>query len=92
MSRNHRRLDLRRWARLRRLVFDLDGWRCRACGKAGRLECDHVRPLGDGGAEYDESNLQSLCRSDHILKTRRERESKLPPDRLAWVRYLANMR
>ena len=26
-------------------VRDLDGWRCRLCGKSGRLEVDHVVPL-----------------------------------------------
>ena len=35
-------------------MFDRDGYRCRTCGKAGRLNCDHVkRSLKDGGAVYD---------------------------------------
>lgn len=33
-----------RWAVLRH-----DGFRCQACGKAGRLECDHVKPIDAGG-------------------------------------------
>ena len=33
------------WFRLRRFVFDRDGWRCRQCGKAGRLEAHHVVPV-----------------------------------------------
>ena len=88
MSRNHRRLDLRRWARVRRLVFDRDGWRCRACGKAGRLECDHRTPLEQGGAEWDMGNLQTLCRRCHFGKTDRERVSKLPPEVRAWRQYI----
>ena len=45
------RTDPRRWRALRLFVFNRDGWRCRVCGRAGRLECDHVVPLHRGGAE-----------------------------------------
>ena len=55
------------YARLRRRCLDRDGWRCRACGKAGRLELDHVVPLQAGGAAMDASNLQALCRRCHFL-------------------------
>ena len=34
-------------------MFDRDGYRCRTCGKAGRLNCDHVKRIEDGGAVYD---------------------------------------
>ena len=88
MSRNHRALDARRWAHVRRLVFDRDGYRCRACGRAGRLECDHRTPLEQGGAEWDMGNLQSLCRTCHIRKTTGERIEKLPADVRAWRRLI----
>ena len=46
MSRNHNSLTgTRAWRRVRLLVFERDGYRCRCCGKAGRLECDHIVPL-----------------------------------------------
>ena len=41
---HHTHLNARRWDAVRRAVFERDGWRCRKCGKAGRLECDHVTP------------------------------------------------
>ena len=64
MSRNHvSRLHARRWARVRRAVLDRDGWRCRKCGKAGRLEVDHIVP-DPGRDPFDMGNLQVLCRAD----------------------------
>lgn len=60
------------WRGLRRRIFERDGWRCRTCGRAGRLECDHIKNWRDGGAFWEENNLQTLCRGCHIEKTRRE--------------------
>ena len=85
MSRHHVRLNAARWRRVRREVFERDGWRCRECGKAGRLECDHVEPLEHGGAPWDMANLQTLCRTCHIEKTKLE---NLNPMRLGWDDYV----
>lgn len=46
--------------RLRPLIFERDGYRCRRCGSTSRLEVDHVIPLARGGSN-DPSNLQTLC-------------------------------
>lgn len=35
---------------------------------------DHIIPIADGGALYDERNLQSLCISCHGKKTRKEQK------------------
>ena len=71
------------------MVFDRDGWACVTCGKAGRLEADHIKPLEDGGAVYDLVNLQALCRGCHWSKSQEERRGKpTPPEVLAWRRYL----
>ena len=77
-----------RWQRLRRRIKDRDGWRCRECGKAGRLEVDHVTRLQDGGDPWDPSNLQTLCRSCHVSKTRAENARPESPERTAWRDYL----
>lgn len=61
------------WRRVRASILNRDGHRCRQCGRAGRLEVDHVRPLKDGGDRFDPRNLQALCRGCHIEKTRQER-------------------
>ena len=86
MSRHHvTMLHTPQWRRLRRVVFDRDYWRCKSCGKRGRLECDHVVPMHLGGAAFDPANLQTLCRGCHIDKTRTEnREHGLTPARQAW--------
>lgn len=41
-------------------------WRCSECGRAGRLEVHHVKPLAEGGAAYDLANLRVLCRPCHF--------------------------
>lgn len=66
------KLNRRLWAVVRRRVFERDGYRCRKCGKAGRLDCDHIKPLAFGGAAYDMGNLQALCKRCHIEKTKAE--------------------
>ena len=77
MSLHHLRLDNRRWRALRRAVIERDGHRCRACGRAGKLECDHIVALHHGGAVYDPANLQTVCRACHIAKT--AAENRRPP-------------
>ena len=71
----------KRWQRVRRAVFDRDGWRCTACGAAGRLECDHIRPVAKGGDWYAMDNLRTLCRSCHIQATRAAHRRPVSPDR-----------
>ena len=92
MSRNHVRLHARQWARVRRAVLDRDAWRCRSCGRAGRMEVDHVVPLRCGGDPFDPANLQSLCRRCHIEKTRAENRRAPTAAETSWralVRELA---
>lgn len=78
MSKNHDTLDRRLWEAVRRRTLARDNMRCRNCGKYGRLEVDHILPLEDGGAPYDESNLQALCRRCHFAKTRAENLARNP--------------
>ena len=66
MSWRKHKIDRRKWARVRLQVLDRDGWRCVQCGKAGRLEVDHVTPMESGGAVYEKRNLQALCRPCHF--------------------------
>ena len=77
--------DAKKWAVVRVQVLDRDGWRCVKCGRYGRMECDHIKPLEDGGDVYTLTNLQALCRGCHIEKTRQERQAKAaPPAVTAW--------
>ena len=43
-------------------------------------EVDHILPIEDGGAMYDEENLQPLCKPHHSRKTARDKAN--PPPRL----------
>ena len=95
MSRNHLPLlRTRRWQHVRRVVLDRDGWRCVECGKAGRLECDHVTPLQrePGQDVYDPNGLQALCRGCHIEKTARENRRREPtPAEGRWRELVAEL-
>ena len=92
MGRFHRLLNQRRWRQVRRVVLERDNWRCQCgCGRAGRMEVDHIVPLEQGGAEYDLDNLQILTRSCHIEKTARENRRELTPDEKAWRDYVKEM-
>ena len=72
MSRHHVHLNARRWGVVRRRVFVRDGWRCVTCGRAGKLECDHITPLErePGQDPFDPHGLQTLCR---VLPHRQDR-------------------
>ena len=83
MSRHHAKLDARRWAAVRLEVFNRDGWRCRACGKPGRLEAHHEPPLRAGADPYDPAGIKTLCRGCHIA---RHRPDAMTPGRLDWLR------
>lgn len=89
MSRHHARLNAGRRAALAAFIKARDGYRCRECGRAGRLEADHVIPLDKGGAAWDPANLQALCRPCHFAKTRAERHPAPDPERELWRAYLA---
>lgn len=50
------------WARLRRAVFERDGYTCVYCGRIDRpLECDHVLAVANGGSHAID-NLTTSCR------------------------------
>ena len=91
MSKRHKSLYGMRWTVVRRRVFERDGHRCRACGKPGRLECDHVRPLQRGGDPFALSNLQTLCRWCHIQKTRKDNKVEPGPAAKRWNLLVANL-
>lgn len=54
---------------------------CAECARNGKdtpaAETDHIIPLVYGGAMYDVTNLQGLCKSCHSTKTGREERGAL---------------
>ena len=45
-------------------------------GLVSAIEVDHILPLEDGGAMYDEENLQPLCKPHHSRKTARDKAAR----------------
>lgn len=92
MSRNHVKhgLNGNRWKRTRRRMTSRDKYRCRNCGRPGRLEVDHILPVSRGGSPWDPGNLQTLCRACHIDKTRQENEHH-NPDRDKWRAFVREL-
>lgn len=45
---------------------------CKVCGRRPASAVDHVKPKSQGGEEYDEANLQGICKPCHTRKTARE--------------------
>lgn len=45
----------------KRLVWERDGGKCRACGSDENIEYDHIHPVSKGGSS-EHSNIQLLCR------------------------------
>ena len=78
----------KRWARLRLRILHRDGFRCKICGKAGRLECDHKKPVFKGGSFWDPANLQALCRDCHIKKTKSENQKRFAAENPRLTRQL----
>ena len=93
MSRHHTHLNARRWAAVRCAVFKRDVFRCVMCGRAGRLECDHVTPMQrePGQDPFDPDGLQTLCRSCHVAKTREENRRPLTEAERAWRELVAEL-
>ena len=71
------------WERLRRVILDRDGWRCTKCGRPGKLEVHHIRPVAQGGDDSPD-NLRTLCVDDHLSE-------HTDPERMAWRFELARL-
>ena len=56
------------WKVVRVRVLERDGSRCVICGNEA-TEVDHIIEIQDGGAEFEVSNLRSLCHKCHVKKT-----------------------
>ena len=85
-------LPWRSWRLLRMKTLHRDNFRCQNidCGKAGRLEVDHIIPLAQGGRD-DPDNLQTLCRSCHMEKTAQENTKPLTRDEKKWNRLVEHL-
>lgn len=82
-----------RWKTMRMAILERDGFKCRSCGCAGRLEVDHVKPVRTHpDLSFDPANLQALCPSCHTRKTRLEcGHEPLPETRQDWRNAVADL-
>ena len=80
-----------RWRTLRKRMLQAANYRCSWCNRPGRLEVDHIVPLSKGGARYDPSNLQVLCKPCHITKSGYV-QGKHVEDRQEWSRFVNELR
>ena len=86
MSRHHHHPPNRRgWQSIRSRELKAAGRRCARCGRPGRLEIHHVKPLseGDDDAQEHEKDLQVFCRECHLQK-----HHTPDPAREEWARFL----
>ena len=80
------KIPSRTWQELRGVVRERDSWRCRECGRAGRLEVHHKIPLKDGGSNALE-NLLTLCVGCHKAAHKRP----VSTERAEWDRLAAQL-
>ena len=88
MSNQHVAINRRKWALVRREAFERDGYRCRACGRPGRLEAHHEPPLRKGADPYRLEGVMSMCRGCHIQHHRDEDKTA---DQLAWTIFIGDL-
>ena len=55
----------REWRRVSFFIRERAGWLCEICKAEGFTKAaaltHHVKPVSEGGAKLDKSNLQALC-------------------------------
>ena len=89
MSWAHRKLNQAHWKNARRAALRRAGFRCEGCGRPGRLEVHHVKPLEDGGAPFEHRNLRVLCFPCHRDAHQADRAVEVA-GRSEWIRELRN--
>ena len=67
------------WRRVRKLYLEQHPL-CVECQREGRITparvVDHIKPINEGGARFDPTNLQGLCDKCHNKKSGREAHKK----------------
>ena len=55
----------RTWQQVREIAERRDGYRCRQCGSAEKIEAHHVQGLAEGGSAFSLENIITLCADCH---------------------------
>lgn len=65
--------NTKRWQRFSKYFRSKNPWcEVETCNNFAD-DVDHIKPLEEGGAEFDERNLMSLCKSCHAIKSAKDR-------------------
>lgn len=60
-----------KWIRFRKEILSERGYICEKCGKrTKKLVLDHIYPISLYGREFDPNNVQLLCRTCNLKKTK----------------------
>ena len=85
-KRRTRQIYNRQWEVFRTRVGARRNWICERCRERGLIrsgnELHHKVPLSEGGAKYDETNVELLCKSCHSTETRRLQQGSKPAGNL----------
>ena len=67
-----------RWRKIRKYILKRDGGICQICGRSEKsMIVDHIQELKDRpDLAWSYSNLTTLCRSCHNIKTAKEKERR----------------
>lgn len=65
----------KRWRTLRKYLLSRNPLCACGCGQLA-TDVDHIKAIEDGGAVWDNANLQCLAHSCHARKTRREMQAR----------------
>lgn len=72
-----------KWQLARKHALKRDGHRCTTCGATELLEVNHIHSLKDQGitgypfgCHHHQDNLETLCRSHHVVITKAQRDAR----------------
>jgi 5-methylcytosine-specific restriction endonuclease McrA len=60
------------WSAFKVRILIRDGNACVKCGSKDQLEVDHIRAIMNDGENWEENNLQTLCKECHKKKTKND--------------------
>ena len=66
----------RDWRRFAARIKRERGGYCQRCGSKDRVILDHIVERRDGGADFDEANVELLCARHHNAKTAKARAAR----------------
>ena len=56
-----------KWRKIRKEIYERDGWACQDCGKhGGKIHAHHIIPVGICENPFDKNNIITLCVKCHL--------------------------